>query len=376
MKNKLKILHLPTTVGGNPQGLSKAEKELGFSSHTLCITQNYLAYNVDEIVLKGKNRRLTDELFIFWAAIKSLLRGYDVHHYNFGKSLSPARHYSKVSNFSKWKVFLYTDVYARVFELWDVKLAKLMGKTVLVTYQGSDARQSSYCRNNYPIHYFHDLKDDYDNQEDSFKRGRIKVFSKHADFIYSVNPDLLNVLPKRAKFTPYASVDYRDWKNIGVSENLEIPHIVHAPSNRTIKGTKFILDAFERLEEDNISFRYTLVENMPNPEACKVYETADLLVDQLLAGYYGGVAVELMSLGKPVICYMREEDMVHLPKEMWAECPIINSTPNDIYKVLKEWLLDKKDKLAEQGQKSRAYVEKWHDPQKIAQSIIDDCNQV
>jgi glycosyltransferase involved in cell wall biosynthesis len=89
-------------------------------------------------------------------------------------------------------------------------------------------------------------------------------------------------------------------------------------------------------------------------------------VDQLLAGWYGGLAVELMALGKPVISYIRESDLKFIPQEMRKDLPIISAAPATIYSVLKEWLTVRRDELPKVGQSSRAYVEKWHDPVKIA----------
>jgi hypothetical protein len=64
---------------------------------------------------------------------------------------------------------------------------------------------------------------------------------------------------------------------------------------------------------------------MSNEAARRIYEKADLLVDQLLAGWYGGVAVEFMALGKPVVCYLRESDLRFLPEAMRRQIPIIRA---------------------------------------------------
>ena len=96
------------------------------------------------------------------------------------------------------------------------------------------------------------------------------------------------------------------------------------------------------------------------------------MVDQLLCGWYGGLAVELMALGKPVICYIREADLQFIPAEMRQELPLINATPGTIYDVLKEWLTVRRDRLPQVGRQSRDYVETWHDPLKIAARLKDD----
>jgi glycosyltransferase involved in cell wall biosynthesis len=112
--------------------------------------------------------------------------------------------------------------------------------------------------------------------------------------------------------------------------------------------------------------RFRLVEGLAQDQARKIYREADLLVDQLLVGWYGGLAVELMALGKPIICYLREEDLRFIPDPMREEMPILQATPTTIYEVLREWLTGRRHELAEIGRRGRAYVERWHDPLKIA----------
>ena len=111
---------------------------------------------------------------------------------------------------------------------------------------------------------------------------------------------------------------------------------------------------------------------MSNREARKIYESADLLVDQLLCGWYGGLAVELMALGTPVVCYIREEDLHFIPEKMRNKLPIIKATPDTVYEVLKEWLTVRKQELPRQGKVSRDYVVLWHDPYKTAKMIKAD----
>ena len=61
---------------------------------------------------------------------------------------------------------------------------------------------------------------------------------------------------------------------------------------------------------------------------------ADVLeVDQLLAGWYGGAAVEAMMMGVPVIAYMREEDLGWVPADMARELPVVSATPDSLVAV-------------------------------------------
>jgi O-antigen/teichoic acid export membrane protein len=245
---------------------------------------------------------------------------------------------------------------------------KLFGKGIVVTYQGDDVRQGDYCRNNFAITFANEVDEDYYSPvADQMKRKRIAKFAKLADKIFSLNPDLLYVLPAQTRFLQYSNIDLNKWAMVQERRQEERPPVVlHAPSHQGVKGTRLIRDAVERLKRKGIVFEFVLVEGMSNAEAKKQYERADLLIDQLLAGWYGGLAVELMALGKPVICYIREGDLKFVPAQMKDDLPIINATPMTIEAVLEYWITEGVGQWREKGVQSRQYVEKWHDPLRIA----------
>jgi hypothetical protein len=89
-----------------------------------------------------------------------------------------------------------------------------------------------------------------------------------------------------------------------------VPVIVHAPTHRAVKGTDVLLDAVAQLRAEGLRFELVLVEGVTRTEARRIYEEADLCVDQLFAGWYGGLAVA-WALG-----------LVTSPLALWA-LPIV-----------------------------------------------------
>ena len=79
--------------------------------------------------------------------------------------------------------------------------------------------------------------------------------------------------------------------------------VAHAPTNRQIKGTHYLLDAVARLKARGYPIDLLLVENLPHADALH-YRRADVAVDQLLVGSYGLLAAELMALGVPTAVYL------------------------------------------------------------------------
>ena len=97
-----------------------------------------------------------------------------------------------------------------------------------------------------------------------------------------------------------------------------------------------------------------LVEGLSNSDAKKLYEKVDVMVDQFFAGWYGGLAVEVMALGKPILCFIREDDLKHIPIGMREDLPIINTPPEKVYKNLRYVLEMPRHKLFELAKESRA----------------------
>lgn len=323
-----------------------------------------------------------EEESLFWKEVKKFfsLRYtflYDVVFLNFGSTLFtpfPKYRYNcakgwdfiRLSIYSKYRYFM------RYFEL---TLLKLFKPKIFVQYQGSDARQKWFCHKKFEncIPSFKSPYTKSDLLKDRTIDLQIRDLDKIASCIYSLNPDLMHVLPKRSKFLPYCHIDLSDWKMDGVEIINKPLRIGHAPSNRDVKGTDEIITVINQLKKNHPScFEFILIENIEIHEAKEIYKSLDLLIDQIYVGWYGGLAVELMALGKPVICYLREDDLMFVPEEMKNDLPVIRADPGSLHSVLQEFLKLTDNEIIDLGIKSREYVEKWHNPETIVKSLLTD----
>lgn len=368
----IRVLHCPTDVGGNPQCLARMERELGAHSLSVVLRRSQFQYESDRVLFEPDDGLLQWGAKI-WNLVRSASKDFDIVHYNFGRPLIYFNPSLKENRISSRKVHARLGkLGCNLLEFADVAFFKRAGKGIVVTYQGNDARQGDYCRANHEITFATEVGPDYYSpRSDAHKRRQIARFARYADRIYALNPDLLSMLPPEAAFLPYANVDPRRWEPVFPDPRAR-PRVLHAPSHRGVKGTRFLLEAADRLRREGVPFDLEMIENLPNAEALRRYREADLVVDQLLAGWYGGFAVEAMALGKPVIAYLRESDLHVLPPGMRAELPMIDATPATIYDVLKDWLTVRRHALPERGRASRAYVERWHDARAIAKRLIGD----
>ncbi len=354
----MKVLHCPADVGGNAWTLSQAERKLGLDSRVMVYQKAWFGFPADidlHIERSSKIGRATKmATFLLKAA-----REYDVFHFNYGSSL--LSHFPNLS-------FL---------EMVDLPLLRKIGKKIVVTYQGCDVRQKSFSTSHFAISACAE-PDCYggrcDSSTDSVKEKLADKFGRYAHRVFALNPDLIRVLPEGSEFLPYASVDLDEWQPVKKAQSRKLT-ILHSPTSRTVKGSKYIIEAVERLKIQREDIEFILVENVPYKEVQMLYRQADIAIDQLLVGWYGRFAVEMMALGKPVICYLREEDLSFIPPQMKDDIPIVNASPESIYQVLCQ-LVQQRDKLTLLGDQSRAYVEKWHDPMKIAGKMKETYNGI
>jgi len=342
----MKVLHCPTNVGSHPAMLAWAERRLGLDSRCLSFHPSAFVSGEDRSVsLRGGPMR--KELTRLATFLGNL--GHDVYHFNFGRSF-----------------FLYPPALS-FLDGWDLPLLKAMGKRIVVTYQGCDARQRAKAADRFEICACSQPACGLPRCEEAWNRQKaalIARFDHFADHIFALNPDLMHDLPARAEFMPYASVDLAEWTPVAPVARSTIK-VVHAPSDELTKGSRAIEQAVEEVMRGRGDVEYVRVRGLPRAQLRAVLEDADLVVDQALIGWYGGLAVEAMALGKAVACYLREEDLGFLPDEMRAELPVLRLVPGDLAGSLSTFLRDR-ESLAEAGQRGREFVCRWHDPTRLA----------
>ena len=82
--------------------------------------------------------------------------------------------------------------------------------------------------------------------------------------------------------------------------------LLHAPNHRALKGTDHILRAVDELCVRH-GHRAHDRGGVPNEKTSSIIQAADVVVDQLIVGWYAMFAMEVMALGKPVVCHIRPQ---------------------------------------------------------------------
>ena len=114
-------------------------------------------------------------------------------------------------------------------------------------------------------------------------------------------------MASRCAFHALASVDPRQVEPVGAPDGRELV-VAHAPTDRDVKGTRHVVEAVDSLRSEGVALRLDLIEGVTRSEVLERLAAADLVVDQLLMGWYGAFAVEAMAIGRPVFAHIREEE--------------------------------------------------------------------
>lgn len=355
--------------------MSKHLRALGVDSETWIFQQNIFNYQGTKTLWAKSDGVFLREVKRCLAIVRVAL-GVDVVHFNFGSSLtghiSPL--FSSADKGWKRKIARFLGViYLRMLFLVELRLYRLFRRPMFVHYQGDDARQGDFCR----AHFSHSIAQYvdagyYSAESDALKRRMIRRMSHYCSQVYAVNPDLMYVLGSNARFVPYSHISLEEWQPLYTQLERRPLRIGHAPSNRKVKGTDIILEALAQLADEGYEYELVLVEGLSNDLARKKYEQIDVLIDQLHAGWYGGLAVEAMALGKPVMAYIRDEDLQFIPAGMKEDLPLLRVTTETIKEDLKRLIEMPREDLFALAQRSRRYVERWHDPLRIAEEIKQD----
>tara|TARA_B100000242_G_C43053992_1_gene492717 strand:- start:3752 stop:4939 length:1188 start_codon:yes stop_codon:yes gene_type:complete len=251
------------------------------------------------------------------------------------------------------------------FEPFLFKLAKL--KIVVMPY-GSDVQTLDQTPNLY-------LKECYakDYPTHRFYASKIKLkrelWIKNADFIIS-GCDWVDYLHYWDKLmVSHFSIDTDYVLNfLHSQESLESRRktnnfvILHAPNHKSLKGTEFIKKAIDELKAEGFLIDFYLVQGKSNSEILNLINHADLVIDQLVIGWYAMFAIEAMTLNKPVICYLRE-DLLSLYKASHLiaknEPPLINSSPLEIKETIRKCITKEID-INFFAKRGFEYVERVH----------------
>jgi hypothetical protein len=365
---KIKVFHGPSVAAGNSTTLNKHLNQLGIPSILVAYEDHKYLYGADVLLWDKGHGQLRRELTRVFSVLRVAL-GYEVIHFNFGTTMAmPSLPLSWKSTTLRYVLLREIHYfYSEFLQIFEVFLLVLLKRRVVITYQGDDARQGDISKTIFSESIAHHVGSDYYNRRtDRIKRRRVRRLSWLAHSVFYVNPDLSHFLPESATFIPYGHTNVMGMAPKFVPPRRRRVKILHAPSHQSAKGTSEITSKIIDLKNSGLPIDFYLIENVSHEELGSLLLDTDLLVDQLFAGWYGGIAVEALCRGVAVMSYLRHSDFLVIPTKMSDQLPII---PIDIGSISEqiEWFVNLSDEqVSDLRLRSIQYAEQWHNPESIA----------
>lgn len=314
----MKILHAPNNITNAPKKIADLERRNGFLSDSISTKIREGGGNGGPSHFNSKDNLISKVLFRLKYLYLAIFY-YDVLNFHAGASLLPRN--------------------------LDLPVYKLFGKKVIMHYYGSEVRLMKELKKINP--YSSLLEEDEKNHPDldRYKIQRMQYHNKYVDF--AIAPREFSFFVK--KIYPKEKVIENIWcgniledqdnllkKGYDYKQN-RVPLIVHCPTNKITKGTKYVLKVVENLQFKGIKFKFKLVANLNQEELLKLMANeVDIVLDQFLVGSYANICFEAMSLGKLVFCYVNKELHIHSTDDY----PLVNSNLDDLESELERYILD------------------------------------
>lgn len=193
-------------------------------------------------------------------------------------------------------------------------------------------------------------------------RGIIETVDCLADFRFTFEYDhtlLDSSLP--FMFAPF---------NLPQMENTSAPksekiRIGHAPTKRAIKGTNIILDRLNKLKQ-KYPIEIVLIENQPYTKALSLKKNCDIFIDSVGEIGYGINSLESLAMGIPTAVEILPDLELLL-----GDHPLINISTNNIEEKIIPYI-ESNQLRAEVGEKSKIWVQQFHNPVAIARKILNN----
>lgn len=328
----MRVLHAPSEIAGQTSILARALRDRGVEAWSLATNPTFAQYMPDESTGDDAKPPLSRYAAYFGHVLKHAGQ-WDVYHFHFGRTLVPPHNP-------------------------DLPLYRAMGKKVVFHWHGCDVRSRAHMNATHARSTCTEC--------DPFclparQKRVLAAASRWADAEIVSTPDLLESAPRAQQ------VHVAAWlPDYPFAEPRREPRLVlHAPTNRLIKGTRYVEQSFDALRPRFPHVEFRTVEKLPWRELRDLMRECDVFVDQLFMGWYGMVSVEAMALGKPTLAYIRPD---FEPRA--KDAPVVRTTIETLTADLAALLGDapRRAALASAG---RAYVDREHDAHVIADRLIE-----
>lgn len=185
--------------------------------------------------------------------------------------------------------------------------------------------------------------------------------------VFVTTPDLLLDWPT-AQWAPLV-IDVDRWRSDSPVLLRSRPVVVHAPTNRMIKGTDLIEPVLDGLHREG-AIEYRRLEAIRSEDMPLHFRGADIVIDQVRLGAYGSVSVEAMAAGRLTIAHVHDRTVESIRRITGETVPIVRATPEVLERRLRD-VIDRPDRARVIAERGPAFVRTVHDGRLTAEVIAE-----
>jgi glycosyltransferase involved in cell wall biosynthesis len=332
-RRAVRVFHGVHNVSGIPGSLARAERDAGLDSVAVCYPNTY-GFAADRMLKRG-------------VPLANLLENAAIHdvfnlHFGYG----------------------FFDQ-----SIADLDYLKRAGKLVNLFFHGCDVRDSKKVIAKYE---YSACKECWPMACNANRKEIRRWADAHADNILVSTPDLLEFFERAVwlpQSVPVAAIQAgagpeRRPRRMTRERSARI-RLAHAPSSPQLKGTHHIRQAVAELEAAGRPVELVELTGMAHSDVLKALAASDIVIDQLLIGAYGVVTIEALALGKPTICYIRDD----LRPCYTEELPVFTASVTTIKDKIVE-LVECREEWPAIGAASMSYAWRVHDEAAVAKRLM------
>lgn len=141
------------------------------------------------------------------------------------------------------------------------------------------------------------------------------------------------------------------------------PRVVHVPSNSIVKGTRHVEAVCSDLASRGI-IEYVSPGHVPNDEMVTLIGSADIVIDQVMSGFYGVAAVEAMAAGRVLIGSLAPDVRELMPESP----PFATANPATLADAITR-MLDDRQAARATASEGPGFARRWHDGAESARRL-------
>jgi len=345
----LRVLHGTYEIAGQGMVLAQGLREVGCDARSFAYQIAWDARRSDIVVDLNRHAGNAGKALAMSQAFLKWAGRFDVFHLHFGTSFLPRR--------------------------LDVPLLKAMGKKIVFHFHGCEVRNRAHMLATHRLATCTECDPFCRPPQQAKLLDHMRQWS---DLTFYSTLDLGESVPG-AKNLPLA-IETERWVAAAREHPLEEASrrdgvqgpvvIAHAPTNRLIKGTAHVIRAVEQLRGEFPKIELRLIEQQPWAGMPEFLSRCDILIDQLMMGWYGLLAIEGMAESRAVIAYLRDDFRAARPG-----LPVVSAEPDTITNVLRELIRDPA-RRAEIGSLGPSFVRRYHDARAVGALLLSEYRRI